>query len=799
MLALNGEDFRPLEVRLSAATHEASVFHALTEQLAALDQLEKSVLNEVPHAASGSAAQEMLKVAHFFCDTRSLISHRSHPRTGNERFQLIHDESDAFLRLRSVRFFDDIIQEILNPSVEPDKVLEMICKSVLKIAPADAVAIFTIYRKTGDFVLKQFMIGPALRELEENRLPEVLHNFKLIPRGSEGATGLFDVALREKKPVFVSNISDDPRVHKAAVLADFGITGLLLVPMFASGKELGFMAVVLATARSLPDTERENLAVFADLAAVAWRNAELYSELRQSEQRYKDLIENAIDMIFILDMEGRFVSINRRTEEVTGYSAQEWLGRSFFEILPPESLPDAMDLWTRGLSGGKEVASIKIVSASGDDLYLDLNSSLILEDDKVVGMMCIARDSTEKRKREEEFKKLHDSVVEANRKLEESMAELQATQLKLVQTEKLSAMGELISGIGHELNNPLTGIIGYSQLLLETVSAPEYRRNIEKINQEALRCKKIVHSLLGFARAHKPQKRVLDLNAVIQSVINLREYQLNADGIRFVTRLDDQPLHVVGDFHQLQQLLLNLVNNAHQAITNAKQGTTVEIRTARDPAARIATFSVTDDGPGIPPNVLPRIFDPFFTTREVGQGTGLGLSVAYGIARDHGGHISAESSPGKGAAFLVELPLAKSECSTVKAKPAPERPTATEKIHVLLVDDEEVILDLLTDILAQMNVTSERAHNGHEALEKLKASSFDGIICDLKMPGMDGKTLYRKIEETYPELCRKMIFSTGDTLSSEFRAFCAATGCNVVEKPFLIEDIKSAIEALGKI
>jgi two-component system NtrC family sensor kinase len=291
----------------------------------------------------------------------------------------------------------------------------------------------------------------------------------------------------------------------------------------------------------------------------------------------------------------------------------------------------------------------------------------------------------------------------------------------------------------------------------------------------------------------------MDLNAVIQSVVDLREYQVNADGIRFIAHLSEEPCRVVGDFHQLQQLLLNIVNNAHQAIIGARQGSKIEIRTASDSARNRVVLSVSDDGPGILPDVLPKIFDPFFTTREVGQGTGLGLSVAYGIARDHGGHISVESSPGKGATFYVELPLAKSVNKSMKAEAAPARvPSPEKKINVLLVDDEEVILDLLTDILTQMNVTVERAHNGNEALARIAASTFDGIICDLKMPGMDGKTLYGRIQEQYPDLCGKVIFSTGDTLSNEFRAFCAATSCKVVEKPFLIEDIKKAIEALSQ-
>jgi two-component system NtrC family sensor kinase len=276
----------------------------------------------------------------------------------------------------------------------------------------------------------------------------------------------------------------------------------------------------------------------------------------------------------------------------------------------------------------------------------------------------------------------------------------------------------------------------------------------------------------------------------------LREYRIRLDGIRLDIRFDQSRPQVIGDFYQLQQVILNILNNAHQAIMESKMGKKIEIRTEADGKAGCVRILIVDDGPGIPSENLTKIFDPFFTTKEVGEGTGLGLSVAYGIVQEHGGQISVESASGKGATFQIELPLVKPQQEDVHMEKPKESPAPARKCHALVVDDEEVILDLLTDILIQMGREVERAHNGAEALEKIAAEPFDFIICDLKMPGMDGKALYQRIQETHPELSNKMIFSTGDTLSEDFRTFCATTKCKVVEKPFLLEDLKKAIEAL---
>jgi len=802
LTALGGKDLRRSQEEIIAAARAASVSHSLTELIGILDQLETAIFESVLHKpVEKRLRQYLLQTADFFSNARrdivKICAGQSSPEQRPEVVGATEDRSANKEQLRAIHLSDEVMHQMLDPSIGPERVLRMICDSVLKVTTADALAIHILNRESRSFELKQFMSGPALQEYERKRFPEVMDNFSLLPRDSRG---LFRIALEQKRPVFSSDIASDPRIGRSEPMSHLGVKAMLVVPMLESGRELGFMSVALASARTFEQSEIDSLTLFADQAAIAWRNAELYNELKKSERRYRNLIENAIDIIFILDPEGRFISANRRAKAVLGYNVDGWIGRHFSEIISTEDLPHVQEGWERGLKGGDEVFSVRVKNAGGEDVYLDINSSLIEEEGALKGLMCIARDATAETRREEEFRQLHESVVETNKKLEESMSKLKAAQAKLVQTEKLSAMTELISGVAHELNNPLTGILGYSQLLLESLSDSEHHENLQRINNEAMRCRRIVQSLQAFARGEAQKKEAVDINEVIRGIVELRRYQLRSDGIRLTTSLTDEHPTIRGNLHQLQQAILNVLNNAHQSITASRRGENIEIRTWLDKTDNCVRIAVSDDGAGILPENKGKIFDPFFTTREVGEATGLGLSFAYGIVQEHGGQISVESTPNKGATFEIQLPFAGAAPEdTVPTSAEPQEPHApSEKRQVLVVDDEEVIVDLLTDILAQLGMEAEKAYNGNEALQKIATRQFDFIICDLKMPGMDGRTLYGKLKQLNPELSRRVIFSTGDTLSRDFKAFRAATDCKFVDKPFMVQDLKDAIEELGR-
>lgn len=231
-----------------------------------------------------------------------------------------------------------------------------------------------------------------------------------------------------------------------------------------------------------------------------------------------------------------------------------------------------------------------------------------------------------------------------------------ALQESLIQSEKLSAIGEIVAGVAHELNNPLTGILGYAQLLSAAQTDPILRSRLDHIMTEAERCRRIVQNLLSFARRHESERSPQDVNELVRTVLSLREYQLRVDGILIGLELAEGLPQLMVDPHELERVFLNLVNNAQQALAEVTdREKKIGIRSyLRDKNVHI---SFSDNGPGIPSNVQSKVFDPFFTTKGVGQGTGLGLSVSYGVIRSHGGRILLESSEGEGAVFTIILPV----------------------------------------------------------------------------------------------------------------------------------------------
>jgi two-component system NtrC family sensor kinase len=377
--------------------------------------------------------------------------------------------------------------------------------------------------------------------------------------------------------------------------------------------------------------------------------------------------------------------------------------------------------------------------------------------------------------------------------LKEQMDELQRTQAQLLQAEKLSAIGQLVAGVAHELNNPLTAIVGYSQLLIEMCEDPDIVEDLRRIDNEAQRSARIVQNLLAFARQQKLEKRPLNLGEVLNKTLDLLAYQLQVDNIRLERELPPEPVTVLGDTYQLQQVFLNLITNAHQAIRKNRSSGTLTVRTRPGEGDTVQILFI-DDGPGIQPEILSRVFDPFFTTKDVGEGTGLGLSICLGIVQEHQGRIWAESEAGHGAIFVVELPLHEDRPRTVPTVRIVTAPPRAEKRSVLIVDDEVEIVRLLTRVLQGEGHRVTAATNGHEARNLLDEHTYDLVICDLKMPGMNGRELYEHLKHKRPDMARRVVFSTGDVVSSDSWRFLQEAGNHYISKPFKPEQILAAIE-----
>jgi two-component system NtrC family sensor kinase len=336
-------------------------------------------------------------------------------------------------------------------------------------------------------------------------------------------------------------------------------------------------------------------------------------------------------------------------------------------------------------------------------------------------------------------------------------------------------------------------VLGCAQLAQELGLEGEAAGYVEKIVDQAMRASAIVNNLLVFARQREPEREPVSLNAVAMRALDLRRYELRVSNVQVVTELDDGLPYIQGDSQQLVQVLLNLVSNAEHAIRSRRATGTITVRTSpfsRD-GARWARLEVLDDGPGIPDAILGRIFEPFFTTKALGEGTGLGLSVSYGIVAAHQGSIYAENRPEGGARFVVDLPVAEGEEQVTPI--ARSRTFATAPARILIIEDEPPVALVLSRLLAGDGHEVSVAEEGAEALARLQEQTFDLLITDLKMPGMSGLEFYRLVAAEHPELARRIIFTTGDVLSAETRRFFAEVDAPVLYKPFTLEQARTAI------
>ncbi len=502
--------------------------------------------------------------------------------------------------------------------------------------------------------------------------------------------------------------------------------------------------------------------------------------LRQSEEKYRTVLNEIFEVYYEMDLAGNYTFFNDALCRQTGYSRKELMGMNYRKYTPEEDVYFVYERFNRVYRTGQPMrwVPLRMITKDGrivctEDTVLPLRN----ENGEVIGFRGLSRDVTERKMAEEERRQL---------------------ELKAQITSRLASVGEMAAGVAHEINNPLTGVTGYAQLLMYRKDLPkDIRSDLAAINDGAQRVAGIVQRLLAFSRQTKPQRKLVDINELIESTLVLRAYHLRVNNIEVVTRLTHGFLETVADPGQIQQVLLNLIVNAETEMKLAHDKGKLTIATKKKD--KTIKIYIKDNGPGIKPEVMDKIFDPFFTTREIGQGTGLGLSLCYGIVTEHNGRIYAESKPGKGATFIVELPVVTKVASLEQAKTVVKKSHKTAKARILVVDDEQVIRNIVDRVLTGEGHRVETVDNAAEALNRIENHRYNLVLLDIKMPGMNGVELYKRIQKKNKSLARRVVFITGDIMGSDTEKYLAETKSAHIEKPFNAEQLKKAVKrALGE-
>lgn len=399
----------------------------------------------------------------------------------------------------------------------------------------------------------------------------------------------------------------------------------------------------------------------------------------------------------------------------------------------------------------------------------------------------------------DELGTLSSAFNEMGERLDANRRETVQLQSQLIQAEKLSAVGQLISAVAHELNNPLGAISGYVQIAMQESVSESLKSDLAHAYSNVLRCRKVVDNLLFFVRKSRHERRRVELNETVRAALELLEYRLvKTEDVRVLQDLSSRGPAIVGDFQQIVQVLVNLINNACDSMAGPGRhpdGKRLLISTGVQDGR--AFLRVEDNGPGLPPGAESRLFEPFFTTKAAGHGTGLGLSICQQIARDHGGEISVESRSGAGCAFRVEIPEgSEADFGRLEEEPAPARHPAVPGKRVLVADDEEDIAELIARVLREDGDEARVASGGAEALRLLASEPFDLVVSDLEMAQVNGRDVYRLLKAGGGDSPARVLFVTGDILNPKVLEFLSKTGAEYLPKPFDIEELRQAVRRL---
>ena len=650
--------------------------------------------------------------------------------------------ADELNRRLSELFSLQELAYVLSESLQLDRIVEQVVRYAMRFLDARGALLALATEQESE--TRQLRVAAAEGTLVPLKGQSI--------RGDD--PGLVARSLGRERLELVRDSGDAPTELVSGVQAESAAA----VPLRAHGVVVGTLVIADPRGGVFNPEDLRLLSTVANHAAVALANARFFEMVRHAKEQWETAFDALHEGIAVVDEGGRVLRANR--------SLAQMLDRPVAAVVGEELLPALV---------GQATESTELLAAArrGEQAAALVARSDRLQRTLRLNAARIAGAGPER------------SVVV----LVEDVTDQQAMESQLIQSEKLAAVGQLVSGVAHELNNPLTSIAGLAEFLLEQQElGPKDRDHLQVIHEQAERAGRIVRNLLTFARKGPGERARVNLNDVVQRTLLLMSYDLKLKDIRTEKNLGSGMPDVVGDRHALQQVVLNLVTNAAHALAGNEAGRprTIRINTWFDQRVRLR---VADTGPGIPEEVLPHLFTPFFTTKEPGHGTGLGLSITYSIVEAHGGQITVERPAEGGAAFLVELPPAGADVpqrhsAEVEAHPLP---SATRRT-ILLVDDDPAVRRMIKALFGREGHTVEVARNPGQALDLARARTYDLILADGQASAR-GRRFVEELVEARPDLRDRILVATGDVRPTTEVAL-GQLGLRYVRKPFNLRDLR---------
>jgi two-component system NtrC family sensor kinase len=634
---------------------------------------------------------------------------------------------------------------VLSESIQLDRIVDQVARYAGRFLQTDGAIV----------VLADDDQGRHLRVVAATGILEALQG----SRADEADAGLVRFAINRERIEVAQGVST-PTVN---LIAGMTVRSAAVAPLRSQGVTMGALAVADRQGGPFTTEDLWLLSTVATNASVVLANSRLYEIVRQSKEEWETAFNALTEGIAVVGPTGAVLRANRALAALAELSESELVGRGFRETLFGGS--EAVEALLRDAYRRQRTAPL-VVRLERTQRELRLTAAPFADPPgrpptpDAGTVVILVEDVTEQR------------ILEA----------------QLIQNDKMASIGQLVSGVAHELNNPLTSIAGLTELLLERTPHPDFpHEHLRVIHDQAERAGRIVRNLLTFARKGVAEKSAVDLNDVAARTSLLIVYELQLHGIELESELSPEPVVVLGDRYELQQVLLNLVNNAVHAVSQLEPGRPRRLRLETELQNGTAVLRVGDSGPGVPPHLVSYLFTPFFTTKAPGEGTGLGLSLSYGLVKAHGGILSYEVPPEGGAEFRISLPAYRSPGDAPAAEPTRAEPAAGHRI--LVVDDDPAVHRLVSALFTPQGHVVEAVRSGSQGLLLLKERDFDLIVADSRAAAGPSELFVQALAALRPETCGRLVLAVsgnGDPVEAGLDA-----GVRRTRKPFSLRDLNA--------